>query len=239
MIVAIDGPAGSGKSTVARALARERGFTYLDTGAMYRSVALEALARGVALDDGAALERLAASISIAFGRAEDGSQTVAVDGCDVTDAIRTPAVDAAVSAVSAVPGVRAVMVALQRRMAAGADAVAEGRDIGTVVFPQAEVKVYLTASDDARAHRRTEQNRARAAAEGRDADTVDEEQVRAAIVERDRLDSSRAVSPLAVAPDAIQIDSSELTADQVIDSIGALIDAARRPAGRGCEGGSR
>ena len=164
MIVAIDGPAGSGKSTVARAIARDFGFTYLDTGAMYRCVALAALERGVPLADGAALEGVARSVGIGFGRAQDGSQTVSLDGRDVTLAIRTPEVDAAVSTVSAVQGVRDVMVALQRALAAGSDAVAEGRDIGTVVFPEAEVKVFLTAEPARRApHRRADQNRARSA----------------------------------------------------------------------------
>ena len=224
MIVAIDGPAGSGKSTVARAIARDFGFTYLDTGAMYRCVALAALERGVPLADGAALEGVARSVGIGFGRAQDGSQTVSLDGRDVTLAIRTPEVDAAVSTVSAVQGVRDVMVALQRALAAGSDAVAEGRDIGTVVFPEAEVKVFLTASPEARAHRRADQNRARSASAGC---PVDERQVLAAIVERDRADSSRSVAPLKPADDAVRIDSSELTADEVVARIGALVDAVR------------
>ena len=224
MIVAIDGPAGSGKSTVARAIARDFGFTYLDTGAMYRCVALAALERGVPLADGAALEGVARSVGIGFGRAQDGSQTVSLDGRDVTLAIRTPEVDAAVSTVSAVQGVRDVMVALQRALAAGSDAVAEGRDIGTVVFPDAEVKVFLTASPEARAHRRADQNRARGVSAGC---PVDERQVLAALVERDRADSSRSVAPLKPADDAVRIDSSELTAGEVVARIGALVDAAR------------
>ena len=224
MIVAIDGPAGSGKSTVARAIARDFGFTYLDTGAMYRCVALAALERGVPLADGAALEGVARSVGIGFGRAQDGSQTVSLDGRDVTLAIRTPEVDAAVSTVSAVQGVRDVMVALQRALAAGSDAVAEGRDIGTVVFPEAEVKVFLTASPEARAHRRADQHRARSASAGC---PVDERQVLAALVERDRADSSRSVAPLKPADDAVRIDSSELTADEVVARIGALVDAVR------------
>lgn len=233
MIVAIDGPAGSGKSTVARAIAQQRGFTYLDTGAMYRSVALAALERGVALDDAEGLEGLARQIGISFGRAADGSQTVAVDGTDVTAQIREPRVDRAVSAVSAVPGVRSVMVALQRRLASAGDVVAEGRDIGTVVFPQAEVKVFLTADDLARARRRTAQNRARAQAVGSDAPegALDEARVLADIVERDRRDASRAVSPLVAADDAVHIDSSAIAADEVVAQICALIDAARAARG--------
>ncbi len=228
MIVAIDGPAGSGKSTVARAIARDCGFTYLDTGAMYRCVALAALERGVAMDDAAALEALAAASAIDFGRASDGSQTVALDGRDVTAAIRTPAVDAAVSVASAHAGVRAHMVALQRALAEGRDAVAEGRDIGTVVFPQAEVKVFLTATDAARAHRRAEQNRARAAADGAaQAAAVDEAAVLAALMARDAADSSRAVAPLAAAPDAVRVDSSALTAEEVVARIEELVAQAR------------
>ena len=228
MIVAIDGPAGSGKSTVARAIARDCGFTYLDTGAMYRCVALAALERGVAMDDAAALEALAAASANDFGRASDGSQTVALDGRDVTAAIRTPAVDAAVSVASAHAGVRAHMVALQRALAEGRDAVAEGRDIGTVVFPQAEVKVFLTATDAARAHRRAEQNRARAAADGAaQAAAVDEAAVLAALMARDAADSSRAVAPLAAAPDAVRVDSSALTAEEVVARIEELVAQAR------------
>lgn len=218
MIVAIDGPAGSGKSTVARVVAREEGSVFLDTGAMYRSVALLALRRGVALDDERALGGLAASLSFSFGRDAAGSQTVAVNGEDVTAAIRTPEVDAAVSRVSAVPAVRAELVERQRAVAAGTDVVAEGRDIGTVVFPDAEVKVFMTASPRARAARRCAQM-----GEG-----ADEAAVLAAIVERDRADSSRAVSPLTCAPDAVRIDSSELTVDEVVRAVRDLVAQARR-----------
>ncbi len=229
MIVAIDGPAGSGKSTVARAIARDCGFTYLDTGAMYRCAALRALEEGAALDDAERLEGLARALDIAFGRAADGSQTVLADGRDVTAAIRTPEVDAAVSAVSAHPGVRAVMVERQRALAGAGDAVAEGRDIGTVVFPQAEVKVFLTASPEARARRRADQNRLRAPGS---AAGTDEASVLAAIVERDRADSSRAVAPLAAAPDAVRIDSSALSVEEVVARVEGLV-ADRRAAGEG------
>ncbi len=232
MIVAIDGPAGSGKSTVARAIARDCGFIYLDTGAMYRCVALRALEEDVLLDDAARLEALARALDVAFGRAADGSQTVLADGRDVTDAIRTPAVDAAVSEVSAHPGVRSVMVERQRSLAGTGDAVAEGRDVGTVVFPEAEVKVFLTASPEARARRRADQNRLRAPGlrEG-----ADEARVLAAIVERDRADSSRAVAPLAAAPDAVAIDSSGLDVEEVVSRVEALV-AARRGACGGPDG---
>lgn len=223
MIVAIDGPAGSGKSTVARAIARDCGCIYLDTGAMYRSVALLALQKGVALDDGEALSLLAQAMDISFGRGGDGGQTVKVNGADVTNAIRTPQVDEAVSAVSGVPAVRACMVERQRELAVGCDVVAEGRDIGTVVFPQAEVKVFLTASPEARAHRRAEQNKARST----DAEAIDESLVLAALVERDEADSTRAVSPLKAAPDAVHIDSSSLAVDDVIARVKALMAEVR------------
>lgn len=223
MIVAIDGPAGSGKSTVARAVARDCGFVYLDTGAMYRSVALVALSNDVAPDDADGLTTIAESMSLTFGRNENGEQTVCVNGSDVTAAIRTPQVDGAVSLVSGVPAVRSIMVERQRALAEGVDAVAEGRDIGTVVFPDAEVKVFLTASPEARAHRRAEQNRARSVG----TEASDEGRVLASLIERDRADSTRAVSPLRPAPDAVHIDSSSLTIEEVVHRVEQLVAQAR------------
>ena len=223
MIVAIDGPAGSGKSTVARLLAREKGFTYLDTGAMYRAVALRALEEGV-LDDVDAVVRIARTEAVSFGRDADGGQTVLIDGRDVTSEIRLPRVDAVVSSVAGIPDVRSVMVARQRLLAGSSDAVAEGRDIGTVVFPDAEVKVFLTASPRARAHRRTEQNRARAQGDGTQ---MSEDEVLAQIVRRDEADSSRSCAPLRAAEDAVEIDSSVLTVEEVLRAVEGLIDAVR------------
>ena len=223
MKVAIDGPAGAGKSTVAREIARSRGFVYLDTGAMYRSVALVATGRGVALDDADGLAQIAESAHITFMPGEDGAQHVLVDGNDVTEAIRTPQVDACVSAVAGVPHVRTAMVALQRTLAQGLDVVAEGRDIGTVVFPDAEVKVFLTADARARAHRRCVQNAERFASEE---DRASEDEVYHQILERDRADSTRQTAPLVPAEDAVHIDSSELDIAGVVDRICALIDAA-------------
>ena len=228
MIVAIDGPAGSGKSTVAHAVAERRQLTYLDTGAMYRSVTLRCLREGVDLADEKAVAAVAAAARIEFGAGEKG-QTVLLDGADVTADIRTPEVDRNVSVVSAVPAVREVMVALQRAVADTGDVVAEGRDIGTVVFPSAEVKVFLTASDEARAHRRAVQREGGDAAKDASAtaDAAEERQILDDIRRRDMLDSSRAESPLRAADDAHRIDSSDLTLDQVIDQVLALVDAAR------------
>lgn len=223
MIVAIDGPAGSGKSTVARELARRHGFLYLDTGAMYRAVAWRALELGVDVDDEAGLALIAQRDAVEFGRGERGEQTVSIAGADVTARIRTGQVDAAVSRVARVPAVRQEMVRAQRRLASGADVVCEGRDIGTVVFPQADVKVFLSASAERRAGRRAFQNRER----GENGGAADEGEVLRAIVERDRADSTRALSPLRPAPDAVEVDSSDLTVEQVVARVEELVAAAR------------
>jgi cytidylate kinase len=192
-VIAIDGPAGSGKSTVAQAVARKLGVAYLDTGAMYRSVTHVALERGVDVADGQALAALARDLDIEVG------DRVTVDGDDVSEAIRAPGVNGAVSTVAAHPGVRAELVRRQRTWAAThRGAVMEGRDIGTVVFPDARLKVFLTAGEGERARRRR--------------DAADVEQ-------RDRLDSTRPVSPLKAADDAIVIDTTELTVDEVVARI--------------------
>lgn len=229
MKIAIDGPAGSGKSTVAKALAERCGLTYLDTGAMYRSVTEACLSRGVPVDDANAVAEVARSLRIEFGRAADGSQTVTVDGEDYTDRIRTPEVDRNVSAVSAIPAVREAMVAQQRAIGARGDVVAEGRDIGTVVFPDAEVKVFLTADPAARAHRRAVQREGGDAARdpAAKADAAEERQILADLERRDRLDSSREVAPLKAAPDAVRIDSSSLTVDEEVARIQALMERAK------------
>ena len=231
MIVAIDGAAGSGKSTVARLIARDRGFTYLDTGAMYRAVALLALRRGIDLDDEDAVIAVAQAEPVSFGRAEDGGQSVSIAGQDVTAAIRTPEVDASVSRVASIPGVRSEMVRQQRALSGTDDVVAEGRDIGTVVFPRAQVKVFLTASPETRAHRRADQRRADAA---QAAEPVDERAVLEAILRRDEADSNRATAPLRPAEDAVHVDSSAATIDEVVSRIGVLIDAARAAEGASC-----
>ena len=228
MKVAIDGPAGSGKSTVAHAISDRFGFTLLDTGAMYRSVALTCLERGIDPNDAEAATKVAQEIEITFGQGPAG-QTVQVDGHDVTSAIRTPEVDKAVSPVAAVPAVREAMVAQQRALGAVGDVVAEGRDIGTVVFPDAEVKVFLTADPAARALRRAVQRDGGDAAKDANA-TADEAavaEILADIKRRDAYDSSREASPLKPAADAHHIDSSLLSVDEVVAQIADLMEAAR------------
>jgi cytidylate kinase len=204
VIIAVDGPAASGKSTVARALARRLGAGYLDTGAMYRAVAAEALRIGVPTDDPEALAALAAAVCIAFER-EAGSPIptrVLIDGRDVTTEIRTPAVDTAVSPVSAVA-------------ASGGDWVVEGRDIGTVVFPETPVKVFLTASAEERARRREgDMHRI-----GVDTDAAE---VQRRLEARDTYDSTREASPLTPAVDAVRIDTTGMTVDEVVELIAGL-----------------
>lgn len=228
MIVAIDGPAGSGKSTVARAMAAREHLTYLDTGAMYRSVTDAALTRGLDLDDARAVSELARDLDIVLDNGEQGP-VVIVDGRDRTDAIRMPEVDANVSKVAAIPAVREAMVALQRKAAESTSVVAEGRDIGTVVFPAAEVKVFLTADPSARARRRAVQRRGGNTATDANAQANAEEQakIEAELIERDRKDSTRATAPLKPAEDAVHIDSTELTVDEVCDKICELMERAR------------
>lgn len=226
MIIAIDGPSGAGKSTVAKAVAKQLGFSCLDTGAMYRAVAWRAVQDGVPFGDDAALGNVARSYDIAFGH-EPGNptpKTVSIGGVDVTSAIRTAEIDRAVSPVSAAPSVREALVEQQRRIGSQGDYVVEGRDIGTVVFPQAEVKVFLTASDEERAQRRVRQNADRGVG------SVDFEEVLADILRRDELDSSRATSPLKPAEDACHIDSDGRSIEDVI----AQICGMAREAGAGC-----
>lgn len=219
MIIAIDGPSGAGKSTVAKAVAKKLDFDCLDTGAMYRAVAWMAQSRAVALDDAAALEAIACSCPIAFGRS-GGKQTVFIDGTEVTDAIRTAEIDRAVSPVSACPEVREALVDQQRRIGREGNYVVEGRDIGTVVFPDAEVKVFLTASPEERAHRRVRQN------VDRGIGSIDYETVLADIIRRDDVDSNRATSPLRAAEDAVSIDSTSAYIEDVINQICLLAENA-------------
>ena len=223
MIIAIDGPSGAGKSTVAKAVARELGFSCLDTGAMYRAVAWQAAADGVPFDDDAALGALARTQDIAFTH-EAGDpvpRRVSIGGVDVTDAIRTAEIDRAVSPVSAAPSVRAALVAQQQRIGRAGDYVVEGRDIGTAVFPDAAVKVFLTASAEERAHRRVRQN------VDRGIGSIDYDEVLADIQRRDDYDSSRAASPLRPADDAVMLDSTGRYIEDIIDRICSLALQAR------------
>jgi cytidylate kinase len=215
LVVAIDGPAGSGKSTLARALASRLGWAYLDTGAMYRAVAVRALDDRIEARDAEAVVRMAQEVALDLG--PDGR--IRLDGHDVTSRIRTSRVDAAVSEIAAIPGVRAIMVSHQRRYAEEhGRIVAEGRDIGTVVFPDAVLKLYLHAQPEERARRRAAERSA--GGEGGPA-----EDVRTAIDRRDRLDQERTVAPLRRADDAVLLDTTGLDPGQVLDRAYAAVQS--------------
>lgn len=210
-IIAIDGPAGAGKSTVAKLVAEKLGFVYIDTGAMYRAVAWKTMREQLPISDQRKISALANKIDISFQR-NDSEQRILVDGEDVTDSIRTPEATRLSSPISTIRGVRKRLVEMQRRMGEDGGIVMEGRDIGTVVFPDAEVKVFLTASVTERARRRTEQLRAMGT-------QVDEAQIAEEIRDRDLRDSSRAHAPLRQAPDAHLIETDSLSAEEVADAI--------------------
>lgn len=213
--VAIDGPAGAGKSSIARKIARNLGFVYVDTGALYRAVGLYMLERGVMLGDAAAVTAALDGLCIALQFVQ-GRQRVLLCGEDVTDLIRTPRVSQAASMVSAVPAVRAFLLQLQKDFAQKNNVIMDGRDIGTVVLPQAQVKIFLTASPEARAKRRYTQLRQKGVYA--DFDTILTE-----ILQRDDRDKNRAVAPLVPADDAVIVDSTGLTKQQVIRKIRTLI----------------
>ena len=217
-VVAIDGPGGSGKSTVARRVAEALGFIYLDTGAMYRAVGVLAAEAGLDLDDEEAVAALAATASLRFAR--DGS--LHAGDRDLSAAIRTLAAGEAASRVSALPAVRSVLVARQRALAAAGDVVIEGRDIGTNVCPGAELKVYLTADAETRARRRHDELTAAGHELGSD-------EVLAAVINRDRRDSTRPVNPLRKADDAVELDTTHLDLEEVVAVVERL---ARERLGR-------
>lgn len=213
-IIAIDGPAGGGKSTVAKTVAEKLGYVYIDTGAMYRAVAWKVMQTNTPISDQRKIAALANKVEIRF-ELVDGEQRVILDGQDVTDSIRTPDATRLSSPVSTIRGVRKRLVDLQRKMGEVGGVVMEGRDIGTVVFPDAEVKIFLTASITERARRRTEQLRQL----GMEAD---QEQIAADIRDRDLRDSSRAHAPLTQAPDAHLIESDNMSIEEVVDAILAI-----------------
>ncbi len=212
VVVAIDGPAGAGKSTIARAIAARLGYVYIDSGAMYRAVALWAQRAAISPDDVHKLDELARHAHIEFSAGD----AVSLNGEDVTDAIRERSVSDSASKISALPGVRRALVAAQRRMAADASVVMEGRDIGTVVFPDAAVKIFLDAAPEVRAERRAEELREKGV-------EVAGAAVAREIAERDQRDRNRAEAPLVQAPDAVYVDTSGLSIKEVEESVLKII----------------
>ncbi|MGN0171479.1 MAG: (d)CMP kinase [Acutalibacteraceae bacterium] len=215
--VAIDGPSGAGKSTLARILARELHFIYVDTGALYRAVGYAAVEKGISPSDEKAVKDLLLTLKVTLGYDRSGQQRVYLNGTDVSDSIRTPQVSSAASAVSAIPAVRAFLFSLQRDMAKTQSVIMDGRDIGTVVLPDAKVKIFLTASAEDRAKRRYEE----LCEKGQQ---VTYESVLSDMIERDRRDSERAASPLKAAADAVLVDTSGNTLEQSVALLRAIVE---------------
>jgi len=219
LVIAIDGPAGAGKSTVAQKVACRLGLNYVDSGATYRAAALRILEAGIDPQDGASVARMIGATDVQV-TSENCEPRVLVDGRDVTARLRTPEVTLAAAQVSRLPEVRAKLIEIQRTFARGHGVVMEGRDIGTVVFPQAQLKIFLKADVEERARRRLNQD----SSEGRHTTL---EKTAYEIGRRDQLDAERKISPLMPAPDAVQIDSTRLMADQVVDQILDLVSKRR------------
>jgi len=211
LVIAIDGPAASGKSTTAQMVARKLGYLHIDTGAMYRAITLRVLEEKIPLDDAARIGVLAEKTEIRL-KQQDGGNKVYLSNREVSDQIRRPDITRSVSAVSSLPAVRAVMVREQRKLAAAGGVVLEGRDIGTVVLPNADLKIYLIANVAERARRRKKEL-------DRAGDETEEQKIVEELIERDRHDSTRVVSPLRKAEDALELDTSHLTVEQQVDFI--------------------
>jgi len=216
MIIAIDGPAGAGKSTVAKILAKRLGFLYIDTGSMYRALTLKVLKNNVSINDEQKIIQLANGIKIDLHNNPDGSLTVFLDGEDVSSAIREPRITQHVSDVAKIKDVRSVLVQMQREFGRKKDCVLDGRDIGTVVFPQAEKKFFIDASAGVRVQRRFKE------LEGL-GQLIAENDVARDLANRDKIDSTRLASPLCQAPDAIYIDTSSLSIEQVVETMFGMI----------------
>ena len=222
-VIAIDGPAGVGKSTTSREIARRIGYTLVDTGALYRGVALAARERGVSWDDEAAVAAVCDEIELGFAPQDDGTPRLLLDGVDRGDDIRTPEMSAGASQVSAYPGVRRALLGIQRQLGAEGGVVLEGRDIGTVVFPDAEVKLFLTAYAEERARRRVKDLESRGI-------SVDYDELLRQIKARDEADSTRAIAPLRPAEDAVILDSTSLDMEAVVRHVLELVEACAKPA---------
>lgn len=218
--VAIDGPAGAGKSSISRAVSKQLGYIYVDTGALYRTVALKFMAAGYTPEKIENVEKILSDTKVGI-KFENGEQRMVLDGNDVTDGIRTPEVSMMASAVSALPPVRAFLLETQRRLARENNVLMDGRDIGTVVLPTAEVKIFLTATPQARADRRYKELTEKGM-------TIEYENVLEDIVTRDRNDSTRAVAPLKPAEDSVYLDTSDLDFEQSVNAVKDIIDRKLR-----------
>lgn len=216
LVVAIDGPAGVGKSTAARMLSQRLGYVLVDTGALYRAVALMATERGLSWDDGEGLAEVARSASIELGSDEEGVTRLSIDGEDRSMDIRTPEISRGASAVSRHLEVRRALLGMQRKLGAAGGVVLEGRDIGTVVFPDAEIKVFLTASPEVRARRRFDELISRG-------ERVSFEETLREVVQRDHQDETREVAPLRPAADALHVDTSALEIEEVVERLSDLV----------------